>query len=76
MTMGLATQATTGLGIMGIGYDADESIASFNPNNIYPNIIAQLKNQSVVSTLAYSLWLNDLSTRPFLVGLSAPTNSR
>ena len=62
MTMGLATQASRPFGIMGIGYDADESIAATNPNSIYPNVIAQLKAQGFISTLAYSLWLNDLST--------------
>lgn len=63
MTMGLALSATRGLGIMGIGYDADESITQGgNPDAVYPNIISQLKDQGVVSTLAYSLWLNDLST--------------
>ena len=62
ITMGLATQATRGEGIMGIGYAADESIASTNPNSVYPNIVNQLMNEGVISTLAYSLWLNDLST--------------
>ena len=61
MTMGLAQKATRGFGIMGIGYDADESIAESDPNSIYPNIISQLRNQSIISTSAYSLWLNDLS---------------
>ena len=62
MTMGLALQATRPFGIMGIGYDADESIAAQDPTSIYPNIVAQLKAQGFISTLAYSLWLNDLST--------------
>lgn len=66
MTMGLATQASRPFGIMGIGYDADESIAATNPDAIYPNVIAQLKAQGFISTLAYSLWLNDLSTYPQL----------
>lgn len=61
MTMGLAFQATSPVGIMGIGYVADESIASTDPTLEYPNIIAQLKNQGYINTLAYSLWLNDLS---------------
>ena len=47
--------------LQGIGYDADESVASTDPTQIYPNIIAQLKNQGSINTLAYSLWLNDLS---------------
>ncbi|KAK4697729.1 hypothetical protein P7C71_g391, partial [Lecanoromycetidae sp. Uapishka_2] len=62
MTMGLATQATRAFGIMGIGYDADESIAEQAPNDIYPNIIAQMKDQGFINTLAYSLWLNDLNS--------------
>ena len=66
MTMGLATQATRPFGIMGIGYDAGESIAATSPSNIYPNVVAQLKAQGFISTLAYSLWLNDLSTYPHL----------
>ena len=62
MTMGLAQKATRAFGIMGIGYDADESFASSDPSQIYPNIISQLKDQSIISTTAYSLWLNDLSS--------------
>lgn len=61
MTMGLATQATRAFGVMGIGYDADESTASVDPTSAYPNIIAQMKAQGAINTLAYSLWLNDLS---------------
>ena len=60
MTMGLALEASRPLGIMGIGYDADESIAEQSPDAIYPNVISQLKNQGYINTLAYSLWLNDL----------------
>ena len=62
MTMGLAYQATRPFGIMGVGYNADESIASTDPDAIYPNIVSQLKAQGFIRTLSYSLWLNDLST--------------
>jgi len=62
MTMGLATQATRAFGIMGIGYDAGESIAGQSPDAIYPNVISQMKNQGFINTLAYSLWLNDLNS--------------
>ena len=62
MTMGLALKATRGFGIMGIGYDADESVA--DPREEYPNIIAQLQAQGFINTLAYSLWLNDLGMPP------------
>lgn len=63
MTMGLAFKSTRPFGIMGIGYVADESIASTDPDSEYPNIIAQLQLQGYTNTLAYSLWLNDLSNR-------------
>ena len=69
MTMGLALQSPDrAFGIMGIGYDSDESIAEQSPNDIYPNVVAQLVNQGYINTLAYSLWLNDLSKTaiPFL----------
>ena len=67
MTMGLALQSPDrAFGIMGIGYDSDESIAEQSPNDIYPNIIAQLVNQGYINTLAYSLWLNDLSKTAIL----------
>ena len=68
ITMGLALQASRGEGIMGIGYAADESIASSsNSSNTYPNIVDQLVNEGVISTLAYSLWLNDLSEHRLLI---------
>ena len=67
MTMGLALQSPDrAFGIMGIGYDSDESIAEQSPNDIYPNVVAQLVNQRYINTLAYSLWLNDLSKTAIL----------
>ncbi len=61
MTMGLALQADRAFGIMGIGYDSDESIAEQSPNDVYPNVVSQLMGQGYINTLAYSLWLNDMS---------------
>jgi Eukaryotic aspartyl protease len=61
MTMGLATQASRGLGIMGIGYSAGESIVALDPTAVYPNIIDELVLQGVISSRAYSLYLNDLT---------------
>ena len=61
MTMGLALQSDRAFGIMGIGYDSDESIAEQSQDDIYPNVVAQLMEQGYINTLAYSLWLNDLS---------------
>lgn len=60
MQMGLARSASRGVGIMGIGFQSGESIASTNPDLIYPNLVNQLKNQKYINSLAYSLWLNDL----------------
>ena len=61
LTLGLATQASRPLGIMGIGYMADESTVQADPTSTYPNIVQQLKDQGFIGTTAYSLWLNDLS---------------
>ena len=62
MPMGLVVQSPQrAFGIMGIGYDSDESIAFYDPNSIYPNVVAQLVSHGYINTLAYSLWLNDLS---------------
>jgi Eukaryotic aspartyl protease len=61
LTMGLATQATRGLGVMGIGYSAGESIVALDPTEVYPNVIDELVNQGVISSRAYSLYLNDLN---------------
>ena len=58
LTMGIASTASRGLGIMGIGYSAGESSAEVTGQE-YPNIINQLKNEGFINTLAYSLWLND-----------------
>ncbi|KAF1989122.1 acid protease [Aulographum hederae CBS 113979] len=68
MTMGIATQMTltddvsSVQGIMGVGFQAGESIASQYPDLIYPNIITQLKSQGHIRSRAYSLWLNDLES--------------
>lgn len=60
MQMGLARSASRGVGILGIGFQSDESIVSTDPDSIYPNLVTQLKNQKYINSLAYSLWLNDL----------------
>ena len=57
-TMGLAAQSNRALGIMGIGFDSGESIATSGQE--YANVIAQMKLQGYINTMAYSLWLNDL----------------
>ena len=67
LTMGLATKAVSvSTGIMGIGFDTDESIVSeeeaqgeSNPQP-YPNLVDVMKQQGLISTRGYSLYLDDL----------------
>ena len=59
MTMAAATTASRAIGIMGIGYQAGESIAKTKALT-YPGIVNQLVSQGEISSLAYSLWLNDV----------------
>ena len=61
MQMGLAdVSPARDFGIMGIGFSSGETITQVYPDQEYPNIVNQLKNQGHINTLAYSLWLNDL----------------
>jgi hypothetical protein len=53
LTMAVAT------GIMGIGFDTDESIAS-RGRKPYPNIIDVMVQQNIIKTRAYGPWLHDL----------------
>ena len=62
LTLGIASSADRPLGIMGIGYALGESIVQNQDFEPYPNIIDQLKAQDLISTNAYSLWLNDLES--------------
>jgi hypothetical protein len=60
LTMAVATNAAyVATGIMGIGFDTDESIAS-GGGKPYPNIIDVMVQQNIIKTRAYSLWLDDL----------------
>lgn len=61
MTMGLAEVASRGLGIMGIGYSAGESLVAQDPNAVYKNVIDELVDQGIINSRAYSLYLNDLN---------------
>lgn len=54
LQMGYATQTVRGTGIMGISYSASESTL-----DNYPNLIDQFEQQGLISTKAYSLYLND-----------------
>ena len=60
--MALADQAEyVPTGVMGIGFDAGESIVS-QGSQPYPNIIDAMVAQGSIQSRAYSLWLNDLGT--------------
>jgi hypothetical protein len=62
LTMAYATYAAyVPTGVMGIGFDTNEAITDENLQP-YPNFIDVLKSQNVISTKAYSLWLNDLDS--------------
>jgi hypothetical protein len=65
--MGLAFHSTVGVGIMGIGYQAAESVLK---NNRYPNLIDQLVSQNLINQKVYSLYLDDkeASTGSILFG--------
>ncbi|MCJ1392302.1 hypothetical protein MMC18_005169 [Xylographa bjoerkii] len=57
------TAAYVQTGIMGIGFDTDESIArSSDESAVYPNLVDELVNQKLITTHSYSLWLDDLNS--------------
>ncbi|KAH8885673.1 acid protease, partial [Thozetella sp. PMI_491] len=54
MQLGYATSTSRGTGILGVGFSANEATSKK-----YPNLIDSLANQGLISTKAYSLYLND-----------------
>ena len=62
LTMAVATAADyVNTGIMGIGFDTDESIArSSDESTVYPNLVDELFDQNLITSHSYSLWLDDL----------------
>lgn len=64
LIMGLATQTTTGSGLMGIGYDTLE--AGFQNGDLskpYKSIIDTMVDQGLINTKSYSLYLDDLTAK-------------
>ena len=58
LIMAVATKASyVPTGVMGIGFDTGESSAS--SGKVYPNIVDEMVTQKLISTRAYSLWLDD-----------------
>lgn len=63
LTMGLATQVEyVATGIMGIGFDADESVAT-SGGRPYMNVIDEMQEQGLIASRSYSLFLDDMSKR-------------
>lgn len=58
--MGLATDTSIGIGIMGIGYNTSEANIGTGNGTIYPNLPYAMANAGLIKSNAYSLWLNDL----------------
>lgn len=65
LQIGLATETSFGTGVLGIGFELNEAA-----DELYPNLVSELVNQSFISTKAYSLYLNDFysSTGNILFG--------
>ncbi len=72
MTMGLGSQTDIPNGLVGVGYALSEAIVSDTgrTSSAYPNLPVNMVNESLINTIAYSLWLNDLdaSTGSILFG--------
>lgn len=62
MTMAQALRANTrGIGIMGIGFQENESSAQ-TAGFTYPTIVDMMVTQGIINSRAYSLWLDDLQS--------------
>ncbi|KAH8787657.1 aspartic peptidase domain-containing protein [Hyaloscypha finlandica] len=57
LQMGLANSTTRDVGVMGIGYDANEAT-----QNYYHNFMDEMVSDGLTNTKLYSLWLNDLGS--------------
>lgn len=61
----LAERSNSSEAVWGIGMESTESIAKYvnsqgDVHPTYPNIPQQMKQQGLIESVAYSLWLNDL----------------
>jgi hypothetical protein len=62
LTMAAATKLNAiGIGIMGIGFASDESIAS-EGSRTYPSIIDVMQSEGIIKSKSYSLWLDDVES--------------
>lgn len=56
---GLGLVSSSSIGLIGIGYPIRESYVVKKGGKPFPNLPQILKNQGLINTEAYSLWLND-----------------
>ena len=64
LEMGLSIGGQIGQGIMGIGYNTSEANVATGNTTVYPNLPNEMVDEGLINSLAYSLWLNDLSEHP------------
>jgi hypothetical protein len=62
--MGLGLVGTSDVGLLGVGFTQGEATV-----DKYPNLVETMVSQNLISTTAYSVWLNDIgklrrSSRP------------
>ncbi|TAQ87672.1 hypothetical protein B7494_g4023 [Chlorociboria aeruginascens] len=62
LEMGLGSDSTISVGIMGIGYNTSEANVETGNGTIYANLPVAMVNDGLINTEAYSLWLNDLDS--------------
>lgn len=70
MQFGIGYTSSSEEGILGIGYTINEVQVNRFGLDAYPNLPQKLKDDGTISSVAYSLWLNDLdaSTGSILFG--------
>lgn len=59
--MGVVLNGFDQHGVMGIGYDTNESPDPLAVNGVYPSALDQMKQQGIINRRAYSLYLNELN---------------
>lgn len=69
LTMGLGKKTDVPFGLIGVGYANNEASAG-SSSVVYPNLPIAMQQAGLISSVAYSLWLNDLqsSTGSILFG--------
>lgn len=62
MSFGLGSTTNSSIGILGIGYMSNEATVSLDNPYTYENLPFRLRNEGIIKTAAYSLWLNDINS--------------